>query len=223
MAEAACARARRPPGDGARPPRCAVHRIVGGVGRGGGRPQGTARRTAAAMARSERRRAWHRHLAGECEWLVANGVLPPRWSTATACSLRRRSGRGHRFSFTATFRSTTSSSRVTMSPASSTGPRRRGATRSSTSRPSRSDTRTTSATSSPATAPTSTATSSARGGRCDACPTSAGWLEHGFGRPEEYPEVAVLRSQLRCWDRLSASRTPIEDVFRPEPSLCCAP
>ena len=56
-------------------------------------------------------------LAGECEWLVANDVLPAAWSRATAGSPRLRSGRGHRSSRTATCRSTTSSSPVTRSPA----------------------------------------------------------------------------------------------------------
>ena len=45
------------PGDGTRPPRRAVYRVVGGVGRGGCRRPDAARRAAAAMARSERRRA----------------------------------------------------------------------------------------------------------------------------------------------------------------------
>ena len=72
-------------------------------------------------------------------------------------------------------------------PASSTGPRRPRATRSSTSPPSRSDTRSTLVTSSPATAPTSTATSSARGGRCDACSTSTGWSSTGSARPRRCP------------------------------------
>ncbi len=75
MAEAARARARRPPGDGTRPPRRAVGRGGGGVGRGG------CRRTDAPGAplppwpgRSLDEIA--SHLDGECEWLVANGVLP---------------------------------------------------------------------------------------------------------------------------------------------------
>ena len=52
-------------------------------------------------------------LDGECEWLVANDVLPPTSSRATATSPRLRSGRGHRCSSTATCRSSTSSSTVT--------------------------------------------------------------------------------------------------------------
>ena len=54
---------------------------------------------------------------------------PPTWSRATAGSPRPCSGRGHRCSSTATCRSPTSSSTVTRSPASSTGPRRPRATR----------------------------------------------------------------------------------------------
>ena len=56
------------------------------------------------------------HLNGECEWLVANGILPA-WSRATAGLPRLRSGRGHRCSRTATCRSPTCSSTVTRSPA----------------------------------------------------------------------------------------------------------
>ena len=56
VAEAARARPRRPPGDGTRPPRGAVHRVAGGVGRGGCRRTEAARRAAAAMARPEPRR-----------------------------------------------------------------------------------------------------------------------------------------------------------------------
>ena len=44
------------PGDGTGPPRRAVARVVGGVGRGGCRRPDAARRAAAAMARSEPRR-----------------------------------------------------------------------------------------------------------------------------------------------------------------------
>ena len=58
MAEAARARARRSPWDGTRPPRRAVYRVVGGVGRGG---------SVDKLAS---------YLAAECEWLVANDVLP---------------------------------------------------------------------------------------------------------------------------------------------------
>src|SRR5262249_59148499 len=96
-------------------------------------------------------------------------------------------GRGHRCSSTATCRSTTSSSKVTRSPASSTGPRRPRATPCSTSPPSRSDTRSTLATLSLATAPTSTSTSSAPGGRCDACLGSAGWSSTATARPRSIP------------------------------------
>ncbi len=56
MAEAARARARRRPGDGTRPSRRAVDGVVGGMGRGGCRRADTARRADAAMARSELRR-----------------------------------------------------------------------------------------------------------------------------------------------------------------------
>ena len=75
MAEAARARARRPPRDGTRSPRRAVDRVVVGVGLGGCRRTDAARRAAAAMARSEPREIASR-LDGECEWLVTNGVLP---------------------------------------------------------------------------------------------------------------------------------------------------
>jgi aminoglycoside phosphotransferase (APT) family kinase protein len=56
VAEATRARARRPPRDGTRPPRRAVDRVVGGVGRGGCRSTEAARRAASAMARSKPRR-----------------------------------------------------------------------------------------------------------------------------------------------------------------------
>ena len=75
MAEAARARARRPSRDGTRPPRRAVDRVVGGVGRGGCRRTDAARRTAAAMA-GRRLDEIASRLDSECEWLVANGVLP---------------------------------------------------------------------------------------------------------------------------------------------------
>ena len=56
MAEAARARARRPPRNGTRPPRRAIDRVAGGVGGGGCRRSEAARRAAAAMARSKPRR-----------------------------------------------------------------------------------------------------------------------------------------------------------------------
>ena len=99
-------------------------------------------------------------LARECEWLVAHDVLPADVVTPTAGLPKLRSGPGHLSSSTAICRSTTSLSPVMRSPASSTGPRRLRATRSSTWPPSRSDTKSTLVTSSPATAPKSTATSS---------------------------------------------------------------
>ena len=156
VAEAARARARRPPGDGTRPPRRAVDRVAGRVGRGGCRRPDAARRAAAAMAREEPRRARIAPRPASASGSSPTTSFPPTWSRATAGSPRLRSGRGHRCSSTATCRSTTSSSTATRSPASSTGPRRPRATRCSTSPSSRSDTRSTSTTSSPATASTST-------------------------------------------------------------------
>src|SRR3954453_22203829 len=49
---------RHGPRDGTRPPRRAVYRILGGVGRGGCHRPGAARRAAATLARPEPRGAW---------------------------------------------------------------------------------------------------------------------------------------------------------------------
>ena len=74
VAQAARARARRPPRDGTRPPRPAVALVASGVGRGGSRrPDATTRRC--PMARSELDRLASQ-LDSECEWFVANEVLP---------------------------------------------------------------------------------------------------------------------------------------------------
>lgn len=64
------------------------------------------------------------HLDGECEWLVRNDVLPTDVVTRNRRLPRRRSGRGHRCSRTATCRWPMCSSMLTRSPAWSTGPRR---------------------------------------------------------------------------------------------------
>ena len=113
MAEAARTRARRPPRDGTRPPRRAVDRVGGGVGRGGCRRTEAARRAAAAMARSERRTRSLRTSTANASGSSRTASFPPSWSRATAGLPRRRSGRGHRCSRTATCRSPTSSSTVT--------------------------------------------------------------------------------------------------------------
>ena len=128
MAEAARARARRPPRHGTRPPRRAVDRVACGVGRGGCRRTDAARGAAAAMAATGPRGVG---IAPRRRVDVANVDLAsrtasfrPTWSRATARLPRLRSGRGHRCSRTATCRSTTCSSTLTRSPAWSTGPRR---------------------------------------------------------------------------------------------------
>ena len=107
-------------------------------------------------------------LDGECEWLVANDVLP-----ADLVTRNRQLAETALRPWTPVFvhgdlqvdHVFVAGDEVT---GVSTGPRRPRATRSSTSPSSRSGTRSILATSSPATAPTSTATSSAHGGRCDA-------------------------------------------------------
>ena len=76
------------------------------------------------------------------------------------------------------------------------GPKRPGAMPCSISPRSRSDTQSTTATSSPDMAPTSTATLSAPGGRRRL--TNVRWLTEigGYGPPDDFPEVAALRSQI---------------------------
>ncbi len=76
MAQAAGARARRPPGDSARPPRRAIDHIADGVGRGRCRHPRVARRCAATLAGSRSAAELASRLADECEGLVANDVLP---------------------------------------------------------------------------------------------------------------------------------------------------
>ena len=108
-------------------------------------------------------------LADECEWLVANEVLPADVVTRNR-QIAEAALRPWKPAF---IHGDLQVDHVfvaeTRSRVSSTGLRHPGVTRTSTSPPSRSDTRSTLATSSPATAPTSTSISSARGGRCDAC------------------------------------------------------
>ena len=118
MAEAAGARARRAPRDGARPPRRAVERVGGGVGRGGRRCTAAARGAAATVARSEPRRGRRRTSTASASGSSRTRSCPPTSSRATARSPRPRSGRGRRCSRTATSRSPTCSSTATRSPAS---------------------------------------------------------------------------------------------------------
>ena len=97
-------------------------------------------------------------LADECEWLIANDVLP-----ADVVTWNRRLAETALRPWTPVFihgdlQVDHVFVDVTKSPASSTGPRHPKATRCSTSPSSHSDTPSTSATSSPDTAPTSTAT-----------------------------------------------------------------
>jgi len=135
-------------------------------------------------------------LDGECEWLVANDVLP-----ADVVTRNRRVAEAALRPWTPVFihgdlQVDHVFVDVTRSPASSTGPRRPRATRSSTSPPSRSDTR-------------STLAMFVAGYGTDVdrdlihawwslrCLTNVRWLaEHGYGSPDEFPEVAVLRSRL---------------------------
>ena len=127
-------------------------------------------------------------LARRHEVLPADVVTRNRRLAETAL------GPGLRCSRTATCISNMSSSTSTRSPASSTGPRHPRATCCTTSPRSRSHTRSTLTTSSPATG-------------CDVdrglirawwsfrCLVGVRWLfENGYGAPEGYPEVAVLRS-----------------------------
>jgi hypothetical protein len=76
-------------------------------------------------------------LDSECEWFVANEVLPADVVTHNRRLAEGRSGRRRRCSCTATCRSATSSSTVTRSPASSIGPKAARATRCGTSPSSR--------------------------------------------------------------------------------------
>jgi Phosphotransferase enzyme family len=75
VAQAARARARRAPRDRTRPPRRAVDRVVGGVGRAGA--AGRALHDAPLPTRSGRSLdELASQLDRACEWLVANDVLP---------------------------------------------------------------------------------------------------------------------------------------------------
>ena len=108
------------------------------------------------------------HLAHECEWLVANDVLP-----ADVVTRNRRLAETALRPWTPVFiHGDLQVDHVFVAGDEVTGiidwSEASQGDALSTSPPSRSDTRNTLATSSPATAPTLTATSSARGGRCDA-------------------------------------------------------
>ena len=83
MAEAARARPRRRSGDGARPTRAAVDRVIRRVGRGRVQPSGrcTTRRCRHGAVGASRSSPRSRD---ECEWLLANGVLPADVVHATA-------------------------------------------------------------------------------------------------------------------------------------------
>ena len=141
-------------------------------------------------------RAWtnsHPGLPASVTGSLRTGSFPPTWSGATATSPRRRSGPGHQSSRTATSTSNTSSSTMARSPASSTGPRPPG----------------------DALFDLATLTLAEehlddviagygaevdrdliRAWRSWRCLTVIRWLfENGYGAPDEYPEVAVLRSQ----------------------------